>query len=759
MAWKATQVKIDTDINNLMPRKNARINQIQEELGIQKEAINFTFISISGDNLYNFEILQAFQDAIDKVSDIPEVTMSLTPFNFISFEARGRQIAPTTLSPTTRAPINHEELELFIKRVQDNALSENFVIADQGRILTAAFINQEETDSATFTKKVKAAVEPLQKLVTVHYTGESLFQDHVAYYLIKDFSILLVLALTAMLLIFWLSFRSIRAMILPITVVSIGTIWTLGVMAIMGFKITVVTVIIPSLVLTIGSSYTIHILNEYYRNRKKPNEDKAQWLADAVEHVIRTVILASLTTIISFMSLLTTTLSALREFGLAISCGIFFCAILGLFFLPSIFYLIKLPRKYNKTKNRRRRLTRIVATIGQWAYNHHLAVFLFFILIFLSFLAVYPNIMHKSDYFSYFPPKDPIVKGSRFINEFSGGTQTFNITLRAADEKKNAFLNSEILRTIDQFETVISSHPSVTNILSFNKILKIMNKTISGKDTIPESRALILLLYRYFSLIPKEKVTFGQDSTIIDGDANQITIYLKLAEPETYSLISEDDTRKFYDFVLKEVATIFDDSIDVLYWGNTLLFVDSSNTIKRDQLRSTLISMILGMLVSWLFFKSLTFSVFAIIPLLSGIFFYFINLFIFSIPLDITTILVTNVTVGVGLDDAIHFIFQYRRQRLIKQNGKQSLLPSLVITGRAIVLTTLSLVAGLLVLCFASFKPVKFFGFLVAGTLFSTMIGTIVFIPAAIRFYEDFMIKRKKTSVREKKYISHERKD
>ena len=102
-----------------------------------------------------------------------------------------------------------------------------------------------------------------------------------------------------------------------------------------------------------------------------------------------------------------------------------------------------------------------------------------------------------------------------------------------------------------------------------------------------------------------------------------------------------------------------------------------------------------------------------------------------------TTILVTNVTVGVGLDDAVHFILQYRKQRML-QPCRLALSSSLRITGRPIVLTTLSLVAGLLMLCFAGFKPVVFFGFLIAGTLFSTMVGTIIFIPAAIIFHENF---------------------
>ncbi|RLW68692.1 MAG: hypothetical protein B6D68_03155 [spirochete symbiont of Stewartia floridana] len=311
--------------------------------------------------------------------------------------------------------------------------------------------------------------------------------------------------------------------------------------------------------------------------------------------------------------------------------------------------------------------------------------------------------------------------------------------MTAKNKQKDYFLSPEILLKVDQFETVLDTHPSITNKLSFNGILRAMNKSVNGTEAIPKSRGLILLLYRYFRIIPEDKVAFGQESVIINKDASRITIYLKLADTETFSMINEDGMREFLDFVNKEIQASFGESVETVLWGNTLLVLDSSRLIKEDQLRSTLISIILGLIIIWLFFHSFIYSFMALIPLLSGIFFYFITLYIFKIPLDMTTILVTNVTVGVGLDDAVHFLLQYRKQRA-QEPYEQALLSTLSFTGRPIVLTTLSLVSGLLVLCFASFRPVIFFGFLIAGTLFSAMIGTVVFIPSAITFYEKFRV-------------------
>ena len=733
MIFQVSKIGTDTDVNTLMLSQNARLDKIRNELGVDKEVVQYVFISIRRDRIANMQELQAFQETIDAISKIPGIITGFNPFNFLYFESQNRRIIPTTISPTGRAPQNSEELAIFEQRIKANSLSENLISAESGSILTAVFICNKVKDIDVFMEQFHAAMEPIQEISTVYYTGEIPFQSRVAYYLNKDFSSLLILALVVMLAIFWLSFRSRRAVCLPVIVVGTGVIWTLGLMSLLDFKITVITVIIPSMLLAIGSSYTIHILSEYYRSARDPDMSKIEWLANAVEHVLSTIIVSALTTIICFLSLLTTTVRPLREFGLSIGMGILFSALLALFFLPSIFYLMKLPKPKNHQQLKNSFLTGIVVRTGMGTMKHKRKAALGVAVLIGLFILSYPRIIHKSDYFSYFPTDDPLITGSRFINQHSGGSQTLNITLTAPENKKGYFLDIEILKKIEHFELIVGSHPSVTNKLSFNSILRSMNKAATGQDIIPESRGIIQLLFRYFRMIPREKVSFGQDSSIINDDANQITIYLKLAESGTYSMINEEDMQQILEFVNKEVLANFSglDAPEATLWGNTLLVLDSSRTIKRDQFRSTLISILLGMTVTWICFRSFAYSLIALIPLSIGIFFYYISLYLFRIPLDMTTILVTNLTVGVGLDDAVHFILQYQRLRR-RHNCSEAISKTLSITGRAIVLTTISLTAGLLVLCFGSFRPVMYFGLLVAGSLFSTMVGTITLLPAVL---------------------------
>jgi len=740
MGYYALKIQSDPDTASLMPRENKRIHRLRESLGVKNETTNFIFLSISGDNLYNKDVLDMYARVIDEINGYSEVTRALSPFNFVFFDTAGTRIIPTTITENGKAPKTESEIGLFERRIKSDPLANNFVVADDGRLLNTVFTTRYSADPTEFMARFKKSIEPLEKLVQVNYTGEIPIGSRISYYLSRDFNLLLALACLAMLTVFFLSFRSKRAVVLPVLVVGIGALWSIGFMSLVGFKLTIVSVIIPSLILTIGSSYTIHVLNEYFRSTAEAEIGKIQWLADAVEHVTRTVILAALTTVISFLSILSTTLKPLQEFGLSISLGIFFCALLALFFLPAVFNLMGPPQEKHRKRVNRGRLTRGVVWMGTWSVRHKYFSLVLFVLMMILYTLIYPSIKHQSDYFSYFPDDDRIIKDTRYIIKNTGGSQSFNITLTAPGNEAGYFLRPDVLKGVNALETKLAGQSGVNAVISFNTILKTMNKAVAGKYEIPQSRGLILLLNRYFRMIPTERFSLGGEGNLMNDDSTSITIYLKMSNPRTNSYLDEESLRNFVITTGELLHQNIEDGVKADLWGNTLLLLDASRTIKRDQFISTLLSILLGLIVTSLFFRSISYSLLALIPLLSGIFFYFITLYIFKIPLDMTTILVTNVTVGVGLDDAIHFILQYRTQRNTLQY-REALKSTLRITGRPIVLTTMSLVAGLLVLCFASFSPIIFFGILIAGTLTSTMVGTVYFLPAAISLYEEGLAK------------------
>ena len=167
-------------------------------------------------------------------------------------------------------------------------------------------------------------------------------------------------------------------------------------------------------------------------------------------------------------------------------------------------------------------------------------------------------------------------------------------------------------------------------------------------------------------------------------------------------------------------------------WGNRIMFLDLADTMVRDQFVSLFLSSLLIFFLTALVFKSPLYGLLSLLPILCGIVMNYLLMIVTQIQMDMTTTMVSSIAVGIGVDNAIHYLLTYRRIR--KDNPKQTtgenLIVTTVVTGRPILLTGLGIVGGLLLLCLSSFKPIGFFGLLVAFTLFATTIGTLTFLPA-----------------------------
>ncbi len=740
LGYFATTISLNPDINVLMPKVNKRIDTLKKNFDIHDAVTQYLFLSVESKKPYDLKTMQVFSDAINSISEIDDIEGVITPFNIITFDTEGKRIIPVRMSDSGAAPKDEKTLQRFVDRIRRNHLASNFVIADDGRILTAVFSTGTVTDPEGFMNKINNIINPLRSYCTIHITGDIPLAQRTGLYLAKDLRIFLSLSVLVMMFVFFLSFRTKRAVLLPMIVVITGTIWTVGFMALKGYSFTIVSIIIPPLLLTIGSSYTIHLLNEYYRNSKSNSADK-YWITEAVRHITNTILLAGITTVIGFSSLLITSMPTLREFGLSFSFGVISTVALSLFFLPSIFYLLPDPAEKYRKAVKKGRFTKVTVQIGKFSVTHPYAVILGFIVIMILAVILFPSIREQSDYLSYFPSDDPVVEDTRFIIQHTGGAQALNITLSAPNSEKGYFLKPEILKKIDSVSSVLDSYPDVISTLSFPGILKEMNEALSGEFSVPENRGMILMLYRYFKMISKESFSLGSESSLISKDGSSVTIFLKVYDNETKRFLGVRGIKKLIDFTNRLLGRTLPPDVGYSLWGNTMLYVESNDFLDRDQIRTTLLSFFLVLIVSLIYFRSMVYAVVSVLPLAVSIAVYFISLAVFRIPLDMTTVLVTNVAIGVGLDDALHFLSRFKALRnSSEETVKRDLIVTMERTGRPIVLTTLSLAAGLMVLCFASFKPVVYFGLLIAGTLFTAMLSTVFLIPSLLLTARKFRV-------------------
>lgn len=724
------QLAFDPRPTSLFPTHNARLEKLQDEVGQTDTLEQHIYLSLQKESGFSLHELQQFYQVIQAIETLPEISGSITPFNFLTFKNNGFQIMPVYTAPEKRAPETPAERKIMLQRLLQEPLAKGFVVGSEGTILNALFTNQPVADPAAFMRRFRAITAQLPESITIRVSGEVPFSDRTTEYLRKDIQHLFLFSVLVIAAILYIGFRTIRSILLPLTTVSLSAIWSLGFMASAGFPITIVSTVLPSLVLAIGSSYSIHFINEYLRLRPGLAKAKTEILSKTVVNISPTLFFACLTTVIGFSSLSFTSLQPLKEFGYSISFGIIANLLLSLTLLPALLKLLPLPSNEGVRIERRRGLfERLAGVIDR---RGPLFIILLIGVTTLGFLT-YPLVNRKVDYISYFPQKDKIVSDTLFITRHTGGGQTMNLTLKAPGNRSGYFGDHDILRKIDHWEKQLLKHPNVLTSLSFPTILSNINLAYSGKSGIPENRGMLRLLLRYFDMVSTDELSFGSTGGMTNEDLSQITIFFRVYDADTGQVLSDKSIEALRRHLLSTFKETGLDEVSPYIWGNTILFYEAGQTMQKDQRRASFISAGLVFLICLILFRRWWYGLLALIPITFALAVNYATMYFFDIPMDMTTILVASVGIGVGIDSSLHLLLRYNKILKTSERCSRPMKETLLITGKPIFFTNVSIIAGFLVFLRASFRPLNYYGLLVSITLAAAMIGSLLFIPALLQ--------------------------
>lgn len=707
-------------------------------------------VFLESDDLFNPDALTAITSAIDKTLEHYSIGSSLSAFDFVTLEKRGTRLAITPMSDHEHGTIwSTDEAEVFRTRLMNDDIARGLLVSEDGKALLINFpmMELDAGKNAEALEYFAQAWAPVEPFASVLFHGGAPIAERLSFYLSRDLSVLLVLSLLVILLVYYLSFRAKRAMFVPFSLSIIGIVWALGAMVLMGFKLTLINIITPCLVLTLGSSYSIHILTEYYSCYQLGVKN---YVGVAVTRISRTIFLACLTSVIGFLSLLASTTSAFVEFGISVSVGIIICAILSVTYLPAVLTVTSAPKMKQMTHFSTGFGARIIKRISVAAVKYWKLFLIVFGCIIVGFFLVKNHIRLDANYMSYFPKNDPFIENSVYLANRMGGVNDAYITLDAPQGESGYFLQPEVISSIRNFEQrIMEESPDVRHILSFPTYISFMNKVYSGDDEIPSSPGLLLMLSRSITLISNQ-LSLPAITMLINPDATQMTITLRVYDSQEKDLQTIASAQRVEQTIIRLTAEMLPSAIDVHIWGEGIDAALASTSLKNDQTQSTLLSFLLVFLITLISFRSLRSGIFSLVPILVGVLENYIFMFFTKIPFDMVTIGFSCVTVGVGVDNAIHFLIRYNSIRREKPKGTSVydiLQESIEKTGKPIILSTLSIVAGMCMLIFGSYTPIRYFGILVSISLLNAMLATIFIMPACIIVYEKFIgaLKRRRS--------------
>ncbi len=681
------------------------------------------------DKMFTTEVQNTISEVRKNLSKRYEIGACLSPYDYVTVEKHGTRLAIVPISPVkTGEKWTDEDVAIFKQRLQSDSIAKNYLYTEDGSTIMLYY--RARGINAESLEELDAIVNPLRQYGKVALNGGGMINEAVMKYLNKDLIVLVSLCFIVILVVFYLSFRSFRAMLIPASMSLIGIIWTLGTMALAGYKLTIVTILTPCLVLTLGSSYSIHMVSEFFETIRRNERDKSPI---HFAKTAKTIFFAMLTTISGFLSFLICRTQIFKEFGITIAIGVSYCGILAFTYLPAILSRFKEPKVKQIQSYSNGILSKSVKSIAISVSRFWYIFLIITAIIFVWFMTIKNDIGFDSNYMNYFPKDDPIVADSLHFARTLGGTDPYYFTIRAPNGEKNFFLQKDNLKDVYAFEMAIQAAcPDIVNILSFSQYVSFLNEVYNGESGIPDSNGLINLLNRTLKQIEKNIGTDVLDM-LINDDASEITLSIRNYDSVEGDLQTTASAKRL-EATLDYFRYMLPEGTESKIWCSASDSVRSIDIIMSDQNRATILSYLLIFIIATIAFLSIFYGAAALIPVCVGVMINYIFMWCVGINFDIVTVGFSSIAIGAGVDDAIHFILRYRMKKKENPNlSVQELVKSNIIdTGRAIILTTLSIDAGMIMLCFASFKPIKYFGILMCVALTAAMLATLYILPPVL---------------------------
>ena len=672
---------------------------------------------LAPETIYDVDLLAVIEELTERLEELPGIDEVRTPLNTQMIEAAGDSIEVGPLAPREEAPRTQAEIDAFRARVESNDAVLNVVVAKDGRAANLLITYDRDADAQTLTRQMTDLVDEYRDRYTFYISGMHFLSQSLSESMSSDLTKLLPAVILVIVLVLYGSFRSFRGVWIPLLIVGLSVIWVFGLMSLFGAPVTAVSFLLPVLLLAIGIAYGIHILS-HVDECMASNGNKRDAILQAMEGIHTPVWMTGLTTVAGFMALLTSFLPVLREFGLAAGIGVAVAMTLSILVIPALLAVLPSP-KPRKVKTQEGFVANGLRRTGRFVASHRKTVLISCVGILFAFAVGVPFMPMDSSISAFLGERHPAVQGMNVMEEhFSGSEQ---IIIEVDTGVRNGLKDPAVLAEMAALEAYLKEI-GIRKTASLTEVVRELNLQFHGGDpaydVIPEDRKLIsqlLLLYSFQG---------GDLGSLAIGDfaaGEIIGFYPKANQDELAALVNS--VRTYLD---SEIGA----GIEASMVGSTSLQHRMTTQLLSSLLTSLGVSVIIAAAIVALLMGSLVAGAVAVLPLVFAIVINFGTMGFAGMTLNIATAMISSITIGIGIDYAIHFISRYRKEYQSSRNAVDAVGQTASTAGRAILFNAVSVIGGFMVLLLSAFSAFKGFGSLISLSMAVSAVSALVVIPA-----------------------------
>ena len=717
--WKVFDLEMDPGLQSGLPRDH-KIVQSMEIMDELFSGSDILIVAVESDSLFSTKTLKklfSFQDSLEAIDQISRVT-SIFNQKYIVPDKNGFEIESVLLD----IPQDSVGNQKLIERLDKSEMIGNLVSEDYKTLCFIGQINSSFAyDEFEFRKNIYELVNRFSSPEYFYVSSLPITRATVIEYMQRDMRVFTPVAIGLCIFLLMLSFRSWTGVFLPFFVVGFSIIWTFGIMGWLNMSLSFIGTLIPVMLVAIANNYGIHIISHYYEySRSDTMSTRGQILKRTIRKVGIPILLAGITTMVSFLCLLSHSLPRAREMGALVSFGILIAFILSIILIPSVLVLVPRPHFLSKGLGMSY-VDTILINMGKvfTRYRSLVLLLLSIVGIWLAMGIQYLKVDTNPDH--YFPKSSTLrIANTKISNAFGGSTQ-MNILVQGEIFDPAVLENIEVLT-----DHIKNRHDIVTKSYSIVDVIKRMHSGFNGGDPTMEVIPDDIDLIRQYMFMYSISSDGDEFDLILDDieDPSYTQILLRLQEVQTHAIAAiVEDTEQFIE------ANFYDESPMELTGSATLLGV-LNHMVIRGQLISLVVSVCIILLIMSIVFRSFIGGLLATFPMSASVVMMFGLMGYLNITLNITTSLLTCILVGVGVDYTVHFLWHLRDHVKEGDSLDEAITNTFRISGKGILFNGLSVVVGFSALLFSVFVPVKIFGILVMGSISFCLFGALATLPA-----------------------------
>jgi len=739
MAWEGQYVQVSFKFSRLLPKTDSA----QVEYDIFRERFNqvgnTVILAIDSFDLFNPELYPQWQHLQDEMNSEPGVVGVLSPINALNLRRNDslQKLYYESLNPGFRTG----NLDSLRQLYADLPFYDGLLLSEDGQVpLMLVQIDPERLyvrDIVTIVEDIKAKVERAEAEIgrDIKISGLPHLRMANTKKVSAEIFLLVGLAMLITAIILFTFLRSIRAMLISLAVVILGVCWSFGLISVLDYEISMLSSLIPSLVIVIGVPNCIFLINKYHSEFKN-HGNRIKALQRVIRKIGAATMMTNATTALGFASLILTDSTILTEFGVVASLNVMMVFVISIILIPVIYSFARPPKQRHYKHLEKRWIKGFIDWLIRMSMYHRPYVYASLVVLLAIAGFGISKIYTTGNLSEEFKKSDPVFQDLRFLEDRFGGVVPLELVIDT--KRPGGAYKSSTLKRMDRLQEEMRQVEGVSRALSVVDGLKFAKQAYYRGSPdfykLPNSQDRSFVM----SYIPKGDGGSSILQSLVDTSGRYARISMQVED------MGKEESAYLQTALDSNIAAHLPaDRYDVTVTGAWMVFQKGTTYLIKNLAVSLGLAITVIALVMALIFRSFAMVLVSLVPnvfpliMTAGIMGYF------GIPLKPSTILVFSVAFGISIDDTIHFLAKYRQElKITNYNIGQSVLLAIRETGVSMFYTSIVLFFGFSVFTASSFGGIVALGILVSITLVIAMIGNLLLLPTLLLSFEKMIINK-----------------